>query len=92
MPKSLDKPTILVGVVEGLGDAVYEGCGTQRAVEEGVNIARLIGSRKEVINPPKVNASLASGEVLIRVVRPCNGVQVAVGKLHRWQLFLLCRG
>ena len=49
------KPPVLGIALDGFADTRDKLGSVQRTVEERVDVTRLVGSRKEVVNPPKVN-------------------------------------
>ena len=49
------KPPVLGIAFNGFADTRDKLGSVQRTVEERVDVTRLVGSRKEVVNPPKVN-------------------------------------
>ena len=86
------KPPVLGIALDGFAYTCDKLGSVQRTVEECIYVTRLVGSRKEVINPPKVNLWIVpSGKVLVRVIRLCYRVDMAVRKLHSRKLsFLGC--
>lgn len=84
------KPPVLGIPLDGSADTRDKFGSVQRTVEERIDITRLVGSRKEVVNPPQINLWIVpSGKVLVRVVRLCHSVNVAVRKLHSRQCLSL---
>lgn len=62
----------------------------QRTVEKRIYVTRLVRSRKEVVNLPKVDLWIVpSCEILVSVIRFCHGVDMAVCKLHSRQCLSL---
>lgn len=65
----------------------------QRTAEKRIYVTRLVGSRKKIINPPKVNLWIgSSGKVLVCVVCLYYCVDMAVRKLRSGKLSSLGRG
>ena len=87
------KPPVFCIALDGSAYTCDKFRRVQRSVEERVDVTRLVGSRKEVVHPPKVDLWIVpSGKVLVRVVRLCYGVDMAVRKLHSRQCLSLSRG
>ena len=64
------KPPVLGIALNGFADTCDKLGSVQRTVEERVDVTRLVGSRKEVVNPPKVNLWIVpSLEVLVGKTR-----------------------
>ena len=86
------KPPVLCIALNGFAYTCDKfGC-VQRTVKECIYVTRLVGSRKEVINPPQINLWIVpSGKVLVSIICLCHSVDMAVRKLHSRKLsFLGC--
>ena len=54
----LHKPTVLGIPLQGMADSCNQFRCIQRPVKEGVDVAGLVGSRKEVVDLPQVNLGI----------------------------------
>ena len=78
-----DKPPVSGVSFDGFADTLDQSGRIQRTVQKRVDIARLVGSRKQIVHPPQVDSGIVpSGKMFIAIVRLRHRIDVAVGKLH----------